>query len=212
MTWRRLAERALLLAGLAGCGIWLYAWLDSRWFELRQNRRLEEMSEARAAAPRSAADTDALSTFLEPGAKAPAQPAEGELIGRVEIPRLGVSALLLEGTSSLTLRRGIGHIPGTAFPGAKGNVGIAGHRDSFFRGLRDVTAKDWIELRTPEGTRRYHVEWTRIVPPEEVDVLADTAAPSLTLVTCYPFSYIGAAPKRFIVRARLTAPPPAQGG
>jgi sortase A len=204
-------QRGLLALGLVCCGIWLYAWLDSRWFELRQSRRLEQLSaEAQAAPP--AAQTDALSTFVKPGARPAAGPAEGELIGRVEISRLGVSALLLEGTSPLTLQRGAGHIRGTSLPGAKGNVGIAGHRDSFFRGLKDVTATDRIELRTPQGIRLYRVLWSRIVPPEEIDVLADTAAPSLTLVTCYPFYYIGAAPQRFVVRARQIDTPSADGG
>jgi len=100
-----------------------------------------------------------------------------------------------------TLRRGAGHIPETAQPGDPGNVGIAAHRDSFFRGLKDVRKNDIIRLETLEGTYRYRVDWTRIVTPEDTAVLDATANPALTLVTCYPFYYVGSAPKRFIVRA-----------
>ena len=109
---------------------------------------------------------------------------------------------MLEGVGSRTLRRGAGHIPATPRPeeGA-GNVGIAAHRDSFFRGLKDVRKNDTVELTTLDGTFRYEVEWTKIVQPEDVSVLEPTDEPALTLVTCYPFYYVGSAPQRFIVRA-----------
>jgi sortase A len=133
---------------------------------------------------------------------------EGELLGRVRIPRTGVSAILLEGISHRTLRHGVGHIPGTSLPSeTTGNVGIAGHRDSFFRGLKDIDKDDVIEVTTLDGTWRYKVEWTRVVRPTDTKVLTGTEGPSLTLVTCYPFYYVGSAPKRFIVRAHLIDAP-----
>jgi sortase A len=101
-----------------------------------------------------------------------------------------------------TLRRGAGHIPATALPQQEeGNVGIAAHRDSHFRELKDIREDDTIELTTLDGTFRYQVEWTKIVKPADVSVLEPTDEPALTLVTCYPFYYVGSAPERFIVRA-----------
>ncbi|MFW6175702.1 MAG: class D sortase [Acidobacteriota bacterium] len=126
----------------------------------------------------------------------------GEPVGRLRIPRLALSVMVAEGADPAVLRRGAGHLPNTALPGRGGNVGIAAHRDRHFRPLKDVTSGDEIVLETVVGTFRYQVEWTRIVPPERVDVLHPTDAPALTLVTCYPFYYVGNAPDRFVVRAR----------
>jgi len=110
---------------------------------------------------------------------------------------------VFEGTDDLTLNRGVGWIRGTARPGEAGNVGIAGHRDGFFRALKDVATGDAIELATTGGTIIYTVDEVQIVNPENVDVLRQRAVPSLTLATCYPFYFIGDAPKRFIVHAAL---------
>jgi sortase A len=128
-----------------------------------------------------------------------------EAIAVLEIPRLGLTVPVLDGTDELTLNRGVGHIGGTALPGERGNVGIAGHRDGFFRVLKDVTSGDTIRLVTLEETLEYAVEEVRVVEPEEVEVLDPTSTPVLTLVTCYPFYYVGSAPKRFVVRAGLNA-------
>jgi sortase A len=124
-------------------------------------------------------------------------------VGRLQIPRLGVSTMLLEGIDDRTLRLGIGHIPGTAMPGQPGNVGIAGHRDTFFHRLSVLQRKDDIFLQTRDAKYHYVVDSMRIVEPEAADVLADIGRPALTLVTCYPFSFIGPAPKRFVVQAYL---------
>ena len=121
----------------------------------------------------------------------------------LRIPRIELEVPVLPGTDELSLNRGVGHIEGTPRPGFSGNVGIAGHRDGFFRGLKDVSAGDVLELESPERTDRYRIESITIVSPERVDVLAPTEVPTLTLVTCYPFYYIGSAPKRYIVRAAL---------
>ena len=110
--------------------------------------------------------------------------------------------MVSEGIRPHTLVRAAGHIPGTAFPDEPGNVGIAGHRDTFFRKLSGIRKEDLITLTTPVGSYRYSVEWTRVVAPEDVAVLNPSRAATLTLVTCYPFSYLGPAPQRFIVRAR----------
>jgi len=125
------------------------------------------------------------------------------VIGRLVIPHLQLATMVREGADAATLRRAVGHIPGTALPGAKGNIGLAGHRDTFFRPLRNIQTNDIIELQTESGIYRYAVESTRIVGPRDIGVLAPSGSESLTLVTCYPFYYVGSAPKRFIVRAAL---------
>jgi LPXTG-site transpeptidase (sortase) family protein len=154
----------------------------------------------------AASDTDRLDTFHPGGgAVAPRPPAapEGSLLGRVEIPRVGISALLLEGLSGSTLRRGVGHVPGTSLPELAGNVGVAGHRDTVFRGLKDIRKGDVVQLDTLAGTYRYTVDWAQVVDPSDVGVLARSSRRELTLVTCYPFYYVGSAPERFVVRAHL---------
>jgi sortase A len=122
----------------------------------------------------------------------------------LQIPKIHLAAPLLNGTDAMTLNHAVGRIPGTAWPGEAGNIGIAGHRDSFFRGLKQVRLGDAIELETPTGTDTYIVDQIQIVAPDAVDVLLPRSAPSVTLVTCYPFHFIGSAPQRFIVNASLT--------
>jgi sortase A len=119
----------------------------------------------------------------------------------LRIPRIRLEVPVLEGTDEVALNRALGHIEGTATPGMDGNAGIAGHRDGFFRGLKDIAVGDDIELETLQAKEIYRVERIWIVDPEDVSVLDPTASPSLTLVTCYPLYFIGPAPKRFIVRA-----------
>ena len=126
-----------------------------------------------------------------------------DAIGRLLVPRLGVSVMVAEGVDNRTLRRAVGHIPGTSRVGSGGNAGIAGHRDSFFRPLKDVRPGDEVVLRTPAAISRYRVEWAEVVAPGDTSSLRPTPYPALTLVTCYPFHYVGTAPDRFVVRARL---------
>jgi sortase A len=109
--------------------------------------------------------------------------------------------MVLEGDSAHTLTRGVGHIPGTALPGESGNVGLAGHRDTFFRALRNIRDGDEVVVTTLQGCYRYRVVSSEIVSPNETRVLYASAIPSVTLVTCYPFYFVGSAPKRFIVHA-----------
>ena len=125
----------------------------------------------------------------------------GTPLAILSIPKVGLEVPVLEGTDDLTLNRGVGLIEGTARPGESGNVGIAGHRDGFFRGLKDVGAGDTIEMRTLSARDLYVVESVRIVSPDDVQVLDPTSSPVLTLVTCYPFYFVGSAPQRWIVRA-----------
>lgn len=125
----------------------------------------------------------------------------GALIGRMEIPNIGISVMVLEGDNESVLGKAVGHVPATAFPGGAGNVVVAGHRDTFFRALRDIQKDDEITFTTTEGTYHYQVESIDKVGPQDVQVLQKSSRPTLTLITCYPFYYIGPAPKRFIVQA-----------
>jgi sortase A len=167
-----------------------------RWtFQNRQRHQLEllrhERQEASVVAPQTA---------VKSVKKSPLGFADG-LIGRIDIPRLGLSVIVIEGTNGTTLRHAVGHISGTALPGRPGNVGISGHRDTFFRPLRHIRQNDIITLTTPLGEYRYRVESMVIVGPDNVAVLDPSAREILTLITCYPFYFVGPAPRRFIVRA-----------
>ena len=117
------------------------------------------------------------------------------------IPKIGLEVPVVEGTDELALNRAVGLVEGTTRPGESGNTAIAGHRDGFFRGLKDVVVGDEIELKTVSGRHRYAVESIRIVSPDDVWVLDPTPSPVLTLVTCYPFYFVGSAPQRCVVRA-----------
>jgi LPXTG-site transpeptidase (sortase) family protein len=131
------------------------------------------------------------------------------VVGRLTIPRLNLTAMVREGDKETTLSLALGHIPGTALPGQNGNVGVAGHRDALFRGLRNVKKDDVIRFETVRGDYLYQVEETEIVKPEEVSVLKPGPHSELTLVTCYPFYFVGSAPDRFIVKARAITSAPA---
>lgn len=195
----RWLERVFLLVATLGLGFYGYAYVESALYQSFENRELDAILNS---APPSVPATP--STTAPVVARRP--PAAGTPLGRIEIPRLHVSTIIRAGSDARTLRLAVGHIPGTALPGEPGNMGLAGHRDTFFRRLRDIRPDDQIRVVTADGTFTYRVERTRIVDPTDVWVLDPTARPALTLVTCYPFSYIGSAPQRFIVRAALDRP------
>ena len=135
------------------------------------------------------------------GADSPVLPARGAPLADLSIPRLGLAAVVLRGTDARTLRLGLGHVEHTALPGQAGNVAIAGHRDTFFRPLRQVRVGDDIFLTMPSSRLHYQVSSVSVVTADAINVLAPTARPTLTLITCYPFWVLGNAPDRFVVRA-----------
>jgi len=128
---------------------------------------------------------------------------KGSSLGQIEISSIGLTAMIEEGDNGRILRRAVGHLPGTALPGRPGNVVLAGHRDTFFRPLRHIQKGDEITLTTLEGSYRYRVDFTEVVGPQHTKVLDNSNEAILTLVTCYPFYFVGPAPKRFIVRASM---------
>ena len=127
---------------------------------------------------------------------------EGDVVGKLEVPRIGISVMVLQGIENDTLTVGVGHVPGTPLPGADANVVIAAHRDTFFRKLEGIMVGDSIHFATLRGTYEYIVDSTEIVDPEDTQVMESRARAELTLITCYPFYFVGAAPKRFIVHAQ----------
>jgi sortase A len=130
-----------------------------------------------------------------------ARPGHRGLVGRLEIPRVHLSVMVIEGDDDATLEEAVGHLPDTVMPWEPGNSAFAGHRDTFFRPLQRVQPGDDVRLTSPRGTFDYRVEDTRVTRPDDLGVLAQTSRPILTLLTCYPFHYIGPAPERYVVRA-----------
>jgi sortase A len=188
----RWVERGILLAGLLAVDVWIWSnattTVSQMWMEHVFERQLH-------IAPPTPAESRAAAVHTR------------SLVGRLTIPRLHLSAMVREGADEGTLQLALGHIPGTAFPGQPGNVGVAGHRDTLFRPLRDIRNSDLIRFETGNGSYMYRVESTTIVKPRDVGVLARGPSDELTLVTCYPFHYIGSAPDRFIVKARQVQQP-----
>ena len=182
---------AFLVAGVLALGYCGFVLLDAKLYEANQARLFQQQLESVGpTVVRTVA-------FADPTVS----PAPGGALGRIEIPRIGLAAMIMEGTDGRTLRRAVGHIRGTPLPGQQGNVAIAGHRDTFFRPLRNVQPDDEITLTTLVGLYHYLVDSTEVVVPEDTQVLDNSGDAILTLVTCYPFYFVGPAPKRFIVRA-----------
>ncbi len=141
-------------------------------------------------------------------ANAKAKAGATVVMGRMEIPQISLSVPVMADYDPDSLLRGVGHIQGTALPGGLGTMGLAGHRDTFFRPLRRIAPKMEIRVAGGTGTYHYEVDSTEVVTPEQVEVLEIRSRPELTLITCYPFDFIGAAPKRFIVHAHLLSASP----
>lgn len=179
------AYYVFLAAGIMALGFAGYAVLDLYWYQRTETSKFETVS-----------------TIAGPRPVETVPIAEGSVIGEIELPRLKLKAIIVQGDSEKLLRRSVGHLSETALPGELGNIALAGHRDGLFRPLRNVRPGDTITLRTPDRDFQYQVEWTAVVPPTAMRVIQPTSKPALTLITCFPFYYVGAAPERFIVRAR----------
>jgi sortase A len=197
--WRR---RLGLLSVLVGGTLLVWVTADTWQRRAVQIRAAQQLAASRTvAAPRWAAPE------LPGEPSLPLEPAPplalGAAVARIRIAALDVDAMAVEGIDLDTLRHAVGHFPGTALPGEHGNSSFAGHRDSFFWGLRDVTAGQRIDVETAGETFVYEVVETRVVAPTQVDVIDPRGGIDLTLVTCYPFDYVGPAPHRFVVHAQL---------
>jgi sortase A len=201
-----IATGALILAAVLWSEIQsaLYQIIQSRQFEAQVHESMAiEPAVPDPPAPQDAPSPQTRKLLRQWGLIAGLDALDPLLIGRLEIPRLGLSAMVREGVEPATLGKAVGHVPGTALPGQLGNFVVAGHRDSFFRGLRSIQNNDKIRLRTTGGAFTYHVTALSVVDPNDTQALQVTAARVCTLVTCFPFDYIGPAPRRFIVRAEI---------
>lgn len=188
----RYASRILLAAGVVTLGYAAWVTIDARMYQARE---LARMAHGRHAAPIVAVRTAAVPPLV-------AMPADGESIGEIRIPRLGVSVVVVQGESDAILQRAVGHLVRTALPGVEGNVVLAGHRDTFFRPLKNIREGDRITVATAQRDFDYVVVSTSVVEPTDVAVIRPTGGRTLTLITCFPFYYVGPAPRRFIVFAR----------
>jgi sortase A len=211
------APLLLFVVGISALGYCGYVVLDARFSQSAESRQFDaallaahavsaaELNARPAGVNDLAATTPLMPVFTESDGAAKtsvAIAAENLPLGRIEIASVGLTAMIEEGTGRQTLQRGVGHIPGTSLLGQSGNIGLAGHRDTFFRKLRNIHEGDEITLTTLAGTFVYRVDLISIVEPKDSEVLRDSGENLLTMVTCYPFSYVGPSPKRFIVRAR----------
>ena len=237
VSWTRRLERFLWIAGILLIALWAAAKIHSYVGSHRDLERFREAKSAARPAPLPPLPV-APAPSLPPPAEAapplpdrtlPEAPADYALWSKervkayeearqqdasaplaiLRIPKIDLEVAVLDGTDDFTLNRAVGHIEYTALPGDNGNIGIAGHRDGFFRGLKDVRKGDTLELETLAGRDSYRITDIWIVNPEDAQVLDPTPEPTVTLVACYPFYFVGHAPKRYIVRgvreARIAA-------
>ena len=192
-------ERTCLIAGIGLISAAVFVHIDARAHKrlaLNEFERIRDM----IVLPEDQADwSDKRKAEYEESL----QQNAGATLAVLNIPSRNIEVPVLDSTTDLALNRGAGHVEGTALPGETGNVGVAAHRDGFFRGLKDIEVGDEIELTTLEGQQTFVVSRLSIVDPYEVSVLDPTDEPVLTLITCYPFYFVGSAPERFIVRATL---------
>jgi sortase A len=209
--------RFMLISGLLILGIYLGARVYATFSSRSEARRLENQPPAsRQPVPQEHAVSF---VFKEPDFSlwSPQRIKHYQLslaaqlgppVALLRIPKIRLEVAVLEGTDDLTMDRAVGLIAGTARPGEEGNIGISGHRDGFFRGLKDIREGDGIELVTATGTDTYTIDHIVIVKPADVSVLAPRPRPSITLVTCYPFYFVGSAPQRYIVQASMNPSDP----
>ncbi len=205
-------SRLLILFGMACVLYYIFTTVNTWRYQREAKIRLEEMVTMErppdmqeppdVQAPPPGRQRSPQTRRMPPAAAKPLK--RGALIGRVDIPRLNVSAAVAEGDDKKILGRAVGHLPDTPLPWhRRGNVAIAAHRDGLFRPLEQIQINDKVSLITPHGDFHYRVKRKQIVNPDDVWVLAPTAKPTITLITCYPFSFVGRAPRRFIVQAEL---------
>jgi sortase A len=210
MTWLRHIERLLLLVGVLMLAFYVAARIHRTVLSNADLQRFKSQQTASAAGPRPVtltAGTPDFSLWSEKRVKEYQESLAAHFapaIGILRIPKIHVEVPILEGTDDLSLNRGVGHVAGTANPGEQGNVAIAGHRDGFFRGLKDIVVGDQIEVVTLQGTVTYTIDRITIVERTDLSVLQSRSRPSLTLITCYPFYFIGSAPQRYIVQASVS--------
>jgi sortase A len=182
----------LIFAGVSALAYCLIVMIEAEHYQTWAHEQLPKSNSRPGVPQTSAASTPALLNLSR----------EIGVLGRVDIPRIHLSVMIAEGATARVLDRAAGHVPGTAWPGQAGNTALAAHRDTFFRRLGELGTGDVINITVPHAVYTYRVTFTDIVNPDETWVLQPASGEMLTLITCYPFHFVGSAPKRFIVRAR----------
>jgi sortase A len=212
MPWMRYFEQGLLVVGVLLLALYVAARVHRTVMSNAELQSFKALARVPVAGPRGVALSTTVPDFSLWSEKRVKEYQESlsahfsPAIGILRIPKIDVEVPILEGTDDLTLNRGVGHVAGTANPGESGNMAIAGHRDGFFRGLKDVAVGDKIELVTLQGAETFIIDRITIVQPTDVWVLQPRSLSSLTLITCYPFYFIGSAPQRYIVQASINGP------
>jgi len=209
---RRRGLAARIEKALWICGVALLGWAaaiagDALWYQHRAAAALRAEPAAVAAPP-----TDGGIGTPAPAGAGAAAIAAGTPLAQLVVPRLGTRVVVAEGVDATVLRRAAGRLPTSARFDEDGNVAVAGHRDTFFRSLEQIRAGDRVVVERAGGRSEYEVEWAAVVEPARVEVTREAGYPALTLVTCYPFHYVGEAPYRFVVRARRVETAPAARG
>jgi LPXTG-site transpeptidase (sortase) family protein len=196
----------LIVGGVAGMLVWLWGLSDGAVYQYTQNAHFSrEAAGGDFGIAGNTAVAEASPRSGVAGWIAPALPRlDPLLLGRIEIPSVRLTVMMREGVDEISLRKAAGHLPASALPGEAGNVVVLGHRDTFFRPLRGIAQGDPIRVKTRNGSFQYIVDSIQVVPPEQsLSFQENMPAKSLTLITCFPFDYVGPAPRRFIVRARM---------
>jgi sortase A len=203
----KLAADLLILVGAASVLVFAWAMLDGAYYQYSQKLQFEtEVTDGslgvakQISLPEARLQFETAFQFLPHLPKAERDPL---LIGKLESPRIGLSVMLREGVDDVTLRRAAGHVLSTALPGEPGNLVILGHRDTFFRNLRDLKQGDAMTVSTTRGRFIYEIESIQVVEPDSINLTAPTTESLATFITCFPFNYVGPAPRRFVARARL---------
>ena len=202
----RVTADLLIVLGVGGMLVWVWGLSDGAVYQYTQN--VQFSAEAAHSDFRIAGNPvvpEASPAALVSRWLAPALPRRDPLLlGRLEIPSIHLNVMVREGVDAASLRKAAGHLPSSALPGQAGNVVVLGHRDTFFRPLRGIAQGDPIRVRTRSGSFQYVVDSIQVVPPEQsLAFQEDMPAKSITLITCFPFDYVGPAPRRFVVRARM---------
>jgi sortase A len=221
-------RRLLFVAGIAAIGYYGYSLANQYIYQDYENWSFDQQIAGRSAGTFTeyvrertpfgpllgATDNSTSQPATNPVQTVAPEIPHGAILGRVSVPRLGISAMVRQGVDAETLSKAVGHVPSTALPGERGNFSIAAHRDTLFRALRGVRIGDRVDFQSTTGTFAYRVIATQIVRPSDVSVLRSDGGPAflgqvserpaklLTMITCYPFNYIGSAPERFIVQAK----------
>jgi sortase A len=186
----------LFVLGFCALGYYGVVAADASYYQARSRKQLQ-------TAANHPVESKASSHDVWLSLRSPLRVGSGmAVLGRLDVPRIALSVTVAEGASPRVLRLAIGHVPGTAMPWSSGNVALVAHRDTFFRRLGEIHRGDVIQITVPGSQYRYKVAFTSIVRPDETWVLQPATGQTLTLITCYPFHFVGAAPSRFVVRAR----------